>query len=1716
MAQEIRFVEEFALAADRAAVLEQLVPGTDDWFYFTCLLLQQQGRLEAVDETLARWRDQTGGSGQIAEIENRQVLLKTDPATKTGWDELADKLGLWFGHAREQLDAQAALPTRLEPAGQIDRATLLTRAFNANPNSVRGIEDSGLEWLATESFKPDRRRDLLRRLTRPDAPNLVRLIADDLAHGSVRFGDFAIHRALTLKQLEELAALRKGLIDEAAYVQYMLERLAPGPEEDSQSDPAARTAHLNRLAAFTALLSPVHISLHAAVLYARLAFDLTQGVWNRDLFIAYLRTPRSGGYVNQKFIERHANRRNPVDVLATFAPAAGLAAIGDDEPLVRQYLAHFLATASDGAAFAEWIDDDYLKRLFAETKLLAGAPEGERFTALLAPSEYQSRRDRVDLIFTPTNRSYFGPEDAVVIELAVKNVKTLFVKVFEINTENFYRERGVEIDTSFNVDGLVPHEERVLERLAPPLLRTAERITFPDLQGRGVYLIELIGGGRSCRALIRKGQLRFVETRTPAGHEFRVLDENGAPLKDATLWIEGRSFAAEKTGVIRVPFTRQPGLKSAVLCQAGFATLVQFNHVEERYDLKVGIHLERETLRPRAQATALIRAGLTLAGTPVSLDLLENVALTLETRDLEGTPAQRKVENFKLFEDREATFDFQVPDRLAMVALRLTAEVPNISQGRRDAVSALAIFDLNGIDTQPLVEDIFISRMGAGAVAEGGAEYILELLGRSGEPRQRRPVSFNLKHRDFVEEIHLTLQTDARGRIELGRLEGIARFTATGPEGRSQSWTAPRDRHSLPSTIHARVGETVQIPWSGPVDGLAGGPVRADGPAERADLALFERRGDAILRDCLPQAAIRRGLVEIRGLEAGDYDLYLKPTGARIALKVSAGIDVAGTLLARTRQLERINPRPLQIAALEADGKALTIRLANATRFARVHVAVSRFLPQYPLFENLNRLYFAAPGARQCVAPESQYLSTRNLGDEYTYVIERKYAAKRPGNLWTRPGLLLQPWSLRKTTTDRLDVAEGEAPMAMPSRSAPAQDMIADGDVASLRMGLGENGDATPNLDFLGEPAVLLVNLQADKNGVVTVPLADWGAHQHIVVAAVDPENTAVRMLSLPERSATVVDLRLIEGLDPQKKFAQQQEITLLSAGKSFRIGDLRTSTFEIYDCTSKLYRLFATLLKDDATFLEFGFVARWSDLPPEEKSEKYSRYACHELNYFLFRKDPAFFEKVIRPYLANKMDKTFLDRWLLEENLAAFLAPWAYGRLNVFERILLARRIDGEGPITARGVADAAALVPPDVEGFNQRFDTALKGGALETGDPYGVGAALQEAEKSARDAMPAPASMSAPLGAMMAAYGAGGAAGKDESTRAHRISRGGPSADDGMFGEPDGPPSAGGAPAKAAKRFAAKKQARAAQREFFRDLDQTEEWAENNYYRHPIEAQNADLIPTNAFWREFAAWNGKGAFLSEHAAAAAGSYTEALLALAVIDLPFAPTAHEAQVKGVKFSLTAGSDAVIFHREIKPAEAAKDPAPILISQNFFRHSDRFEYIDDEQVEKYVTEEFLTHVVYGLHVVVTNPTSARQRLDLLVQIPTGALAVLGSRATHSKHLAIDAFETVSHEVYFYFPAPGQFGHFPVHASRDGRVVAAASAVTLNVVREPSRDTLPGEGGPPLLEAGQVAAQQPEALCRLVLPERVPVALPSARHEAPHILDLQRPALHTSA
>jgi hypothetical protein len=510
-AGEVGFIEDFAIR-DRDAALKQLIPGTEDYYYFHCLHLQNQGQFDKIDPLLKLWTERHGRTPRVIEIENRQALLKYDPQKPDPTlTFLRDRLGLTFAHQREMLEQAAKLPTKLDPA-TISFDTLAKRAFSLHPNSLDGFEITAIDALLGTKLSGEQRRSLLAKLPRPDYPGLVQMVADDLAWDhSGGFGSLQVHSKLLLAQLDDLLKLRPTLLNEVNFVNAYIVRLRPGEDTDLQRDLKARAAYLDRVWEFVSRLGPVHNSLKAHILYQRLTLDRSQGVYDKDRFMMYVRLPRATVYVNPKYLELSERRDHLVNLSADFRAVTLLPPILADEPLVRSYLEQFFVKDEDYDAYKEFILDTYLKTVFAETKILNGVGDQERWASLLSPEQFKALKDRVDIDFAFTNPQWNGPDDLVSLDVFVKNVQTLYVKVYQVNTINFYQKTLQPIDTTINLDGLVPNEEQQVDYKDTSPLRKAKR-TFPfdKLKARGVYVIDFIGNGKASRAVVTKDRKSVV------------------------------------------------------------------------------------------------------------------------------------------------------------------------------------------------------------------------------------------------------------------------------------------------------------------------------------------------------------------------------------------------------------------------------------------------------------------------------------------------------------------------------------------------------------------------------------------------------------------------------------------------------------------------------------------------------------------------------------------------------------------------------------------------------------------------------------------------------------------------------------------------------------------------------------------------------------------------------------------------------------------------------------------------------------------------------------------------------------------------------------------------------------------------------------------------------------------------------------------------------
>eukprot|EP01126_Amoeba_proteus_P053493 TRINITY_DN6520_c0_g1_i13.p1 TRINITY_DN6520_c0_g1~~TRINITY_DN6520_c0_g1_i13.p1 ORF type:complete len:1192 (-),score=285.06 TRINITY_DN6520_c0_g1_i13:75-3650(-) len=731
--------------------------------------------------------------------------------------------------------------------------------------------------------------------------------------------------------------------------------------------------------------------------------------------------------------------------------------------------------------------------------------------------------------------------------------------------------------------------------------------------------------------------------------------------------------------------------------------------------------------------------------------------------------------------------------------------------------------------------------------------------------------------------------------------------------------------------------------------------------------------------------------MEIVGLSAATYLLLLRQEGKVIRVVVASGISfIAGSqeatfVCGNKRALQLSDPRNyLQISDVresESESeKVLEITLSNFSSSARVHVISTTFSPLYkvsdlaqdqrePLVQDLGNYTFPV-----------LYTSSGELNSEHNYILNRKYANKFCGNMLPVPTLLLHPRQVKEDTHLSTQFSAYGAPAPMYACGMGyGEPMMMEKCAMDMDMDMaGGRGRPvkfyTSNLDFLATGAIVLSNLVPSVGGKVFVPLKSLSG-SHIRVVAVDGPGLVVSEYFLPYKKIGVLDLRMSpsRALEPEGHFTEQQLVTTSFPGEKFTIRDLSTARFRIYDTLSDIYHLLCVLSESSRNVLsKFEFVLKWNDFSEEVKFAKYSEFQCHELNFFLFKKDKEFFDRHVITHLRNKIHPSFMDIWLMGDlsELKKFREIRKFSQLNVCEKILLGERLE-EGLVER--VSDWVKISLNAVEEnrvlFNYLFKTSLKGRKIEGDFPTSGG-----------------------------------------------VSRG-------------EPPS------------------------FYTEVEPGKQWAETGYYNLQKSQQGSGLVPVNKFWRDYASHacgERKEPFISQNFIYAYASFTEVMFVISLLDLPFVSSHNVPQYADGSLVLQTESPVVVFHKELRETETVS--GPILLSQHYFDPKEPT-MVDSlgETVDKHITSEFIQYKPYATQVIITNVSQSEQKLEILRQIPVGALPLSNGFFTECMYVQIPSSSTQILNNFWYFPEVGSYHHFPVHISKNQKVVAFTPPTTLNVV-----------------------------------------------------------------
>ena len=1614
--QEIGFIEKFATASDRRSVLRELIPGTEDYFYYQCLHFQNEKQLPQAQAMLEQWRAKFGETETVVRMTARQMLLSYDTAPEATLEYLRRRLSVDLNHAPPSRDRAAALSNRLDQR-QFSRSALIESAIARDP-SLSQVATRSLPLLVERQMNSVQLRAWLQRLDRADFDGLVKRIAEELSlQDSAGFGWAEVHQLLTLQQLDELLELKPQLIGHEQFIRAYVQRLVPADGTDLQEPRELRT-YIERLAKFARRLPPSQNSFKAQVLGNLLRLNLREGKFDRALFLEYLALPRNAPYYAMERL-----RNQPVtlaDLSFSLGPQVLIPPTGEDTSLVRRYLEHFLQADESIDDFAKHLERDYLNRVLAETKILYGAEDTAPWYAKLSPAEQKALRERVELRFAPGNPSTYSAQDDVELTLEVKNVPQLLIKVYEVNPRNYYRTFNRPLNTDIDLDGLVANAQQQAEFTQPADRRHIEKVSLPELVGRGVWVVDILGGGQRSRALIQKGSLSSLQQLSDAGHVLRIVDDRGQIVKSAHVEINDRAFESDSSGRILIPYVESAKTESILLVDGEFASQEQLAMQAESYQLQAGFLLDRQALVAGTQASLLVRSSLLCNGRPTSLRLLDKPQLTIAATDIDGIQTTQTTSDLKLNDVGELVHKFLVPQRLSSIQFTLSGRVSNQSLDEWQNVSDSETVQVNDIGRSTLIGGFFLRETDSG--------YRVLVLGRNGEPIVKLPVSLSLHANAVQFPSPATLATDADGEIELGPIPEIATISLTAQGVQPATFVLNRPPRRWPTAVHTTSKSPIVLPLG----------VESE---ETATFSLTEVRRGAAYRDVIESLQIDNGTLQIEPLAAGNYLLRDHRTNEQLRIAVVDAVgDHTSHLVGATRTLEVGQRQPLVIVDASVEDKRLRILVKGSDKHTRLHILAHPFVPTLDLAEQARFPY--PPLFEQTRRRARTFtVDSMQLDEEYSYILNRQHVNKYPGNLLPQPSLLVHPWEISLSENQSKQAEAGSVMQSMADPPAPAAAPGAEAAKAEEK-----SVQPSTSYDFLAVGQLIAANLQVDEDGHVDVPLDELSGHSSVVVVAVHPTATDSRRVALPATEIEKRDLRLKDSFESESHLAEKQTVRLLKADEKTELGDARTSRVQLYTTLSDVYRLYGTLL-NNPEWEKFRFITEWPTLSDEDKRARYSEMSCHELDFFLARKDRKFFDAVVAPLLAQKLDKQLVDLWLLDKSLEGYQTLWRIERLNTLERLLLAQRSAETQRGTRRWLDEYLAAHPLDPVLRSQRFETALRGTLLDVAaGKHMMFDRLGEAEAYQRTLGRGARSGAVPEDGFAAKALAGGAAGG--------YSLGGVGAPAAPELKMESLAVRGLQEADADLKYFFKEErasglARGRANRFYQTLDQTREWAETQYYRIRLQQQTPQLIPPSLFWQEFASAGED--FLSQNIDLPVGSLNEALCALAVLDLPWESPQPEMTVEDDRLVVTTKHAALAYVQSIEPVETSEDKQSILAGQDIYLAEP---HTDEESNRPLQSQPLLIGVPYRANVVVTNPSSTARRVHVLNQLPAGAMPLAASKVTRSTTVELQPYSTAQVQYLFYFPAAGSFEHYGSQVSSDGKHLIATAHESLRVLPEP--------------------------------------------------------------
>ena len=251
---------------------------------------------------------------------------------------------------------------------------------------------------------------------------------------------------------------------------------------------------------------------------------MCQNIYEEKYFLEYLEKPLRMN--NLKKVAKHSGHEWISffsSVISDEFKSGEVMAQRKDRELFEAHLINFFQSGKPISKYEEYFDKKFLLEIWEKSQIMSG--KKVEFTKDNA-KRLEQIKDMVEISICKHNKEIFSLGEDIAIDVILKNVPSLMIKIFEINAGNYYCNNLKDFNTGINLDGFVATIESKIEYSQAQSIEHRELISFPEIKNKtGLFVIEMIGNGKSARAVIKIGSLFLISQITPEGgysHNIRL------------------------------------------------------------------------------------------------------------------------------------------------------------------------------------------------------------------------------------------------------------------------------------------------------------------------------------------------------------------------------------------------------------------------------------------------------------------------------------------------------------------------------------------------------------------------------------------------------------------------------------------------------------------------------------------------------------------------------------------------------------------------------------------------------------------------------------------------------------------------------------------------------------------------------------------------------------------------------------------------------------------------------------------------------------------------------------------------------------------------------------------------------------------------------------------------------------------------------------------